>query len=441
MNSIVIEILIIVGLILANSLLALSEMAIISARKARLQQKADDGDKGAAAALILSENPTRFFSTVQVGITLIGILSGAVGGATIAEEIAKVLGQIAWLTPYSEAIGVGIVVVLITYFSLILGELVPKRIAQNHAERIATLVAAPMGALARLASPVVVLLSASTDAVLRLLGLKPSGEPLVTEEEVKMMINEGAQVGVFEEVEQEIVERVFRLGDRRASSLMTYRTEMVILDVEDPLEANLEKIAATGHSRYPVCKGNLDEIIGVVQVRDLFAQERRGQAVDLQVDLQPPVFIPEAMPALELLERLREQKSHLALIIDEFGGLMGMVTITDVLEAIVGDIPTLDDQIEDPDIIEREDGSYLLNGMLSTEELKDLLDVDELPEEENAGYETLGGMLMAKLGGIPRAGDAMLWDRWRFEVMDMDGYRVDKVLVSAKPENPTAPRK
>ncbi len=430
MSRIATEILIVVLLILANGIFALSEMAIVSARKTRLEKRADDGDEGAEAALALSNEPTRFLSTVQIGITLIGILSGAFGGATIAEEIATALDRVAWLRSYSEAIGVGIVVLAITYLSLIIGELVPKRIALNNAERIATRVAGPMSRLARLATPLVSLLSLSTDAVLNLFRVKPSNEPEVTEEEIRLMIYKGAQVGVFEEAEQEIVERVFRLGDRRTSSLMTYRTDVVFLNMEDTLATNLDKIAASGHSRYPVCEGCPDIILGVVQVKDLFAQQHCGQALDLQAIIQPAVFIPEATPALKLLENLRETKSHMALIIDEFGGVVGLVTITDVLEAIVGDIPTLEDGIQEPNIIQREDGSYLLDGMLSTEELKDLLKLVELPNEESAGYETLGGMVMAEMGRIPDSGDSVFWGGWQFEVVDMDGYRVDKVLTS-----------
>jgi len=220
------------------------------------------------------------------------------------------------------------------------------------------------------------------------------------------------------------------LGDRRASSLMTYRTEVVFLDIDDPLVENLNKIAASGHSRFPVCKGSPDEILGIIQVKDLFAQERGGQALDLQAAIQPAVFIPQGMPALELLEHLREQKRHLALIIDEFGGITGLVTITDVLEAIVGDIPTLEDKAKEPAIIQREDGSYLLDGMLSNEELKDLLDLDDLPDEADNRYETLGGMVMSEVGRIPTTGDVIEWDGWQFEVVDMDGYRVDKVLTT-----------
>lgn len=430
MNQIATEILIVFLLILANSIFALSEMAIIAARKTRLQKRAEDGDKGAEAALALSQEPTRFLSTVQVGITLIGILSGAFGGATIAKEIAAVLDNTAWLSPYGEAIGVGIVVIVITFFSLVIGELVPKRIALNNAERIASKVAYPMSALSRLTTPIVTLLTNSTEIVLRLLGAKPSGEPVITEDEVKMMIYEGTRVGVFEESEQEIVERVFRLGDRKASSLMTYRTGVIFLDVDDPLEMNLEKITDSGHSRFPVCKGSPDEILGIIQVKDLFAQSHRGEAVDLFAGVRPAVFVPEGMSALELLEQLREQKRHLALIIDEFGGITGLVTITDVLEAIVGDIPTLEDRVEEPDIVQREDGSYLLDGLLSIEELKDLLDLDDLPNEADNSYETLGGMVMSEVGRIPTTGDVINWDGWQFEVVDMDGYRVDKVLTT-----------
>ena len=428
-NEITTDIIIVALLIMANGILALSEMAIISARKSRLQQKADDGDSGAKAALQLANEPTRFLSTVQVGITLIGILSGAFGGATIAEAIAAALSSITWLAPFREAVGVGVVVLIITYFSIILGELAPKRIALNNAEKIASAVAAPMLLLARLATPIVSFFSASTEIVLRLVGIKPSTEPGVTAEDVRLMIYEGAQEGVFEEAEQEIMERVFRLGDRRASSLMTHRTEMVLLDIEDPLEVNLDKMTRSGFSRFPVCQGSPDEILGIVQVKDLFIQLHSGGQLDFHAAIQPAEFVPEAMSALAMLEHLREKKSHLALIIDEYGGLTGIVTINDVLEAIVGDIPSLGDPIYEPDVVQREDGSYLLNGTLSTSELKDLLDLDSLPEEEDAGYETLGGMVMADIGRIPTAGDVINWEGWRFEVMDMDGYRVDKVLV------------
>jgi len=429
MNQITTEILIVCLLILANSILSMSEMAIVSARKTRLQQRAKRGEKGAQTALRLTEEPTRFLSTVQVGITLIGILSGAFGGATIAEQISAGLDNIIFLRPYSEAIGVGVVVIVITYFSLVIGELVPKRIALNNAERIAVRVAGLMKRLSRLMSPVVSLLSISTEAVLRLLGIKPSSDPTITEEEIKMMIYEGARSGVFEEAEQEMVEHVFRLGNRRISTLMTYRTGILWLDIEDPLEDNLRKIVEARYSRYPLCQGNLDEVLGIVQVKDIFAQYQHGQPIDLSAAIRPALFVPEATSALELLEHFRIKKEHLTLVIDEFGGVVGLVTMNDVLEAIVGDIPTIEDLQEEPAIVQREDGSLLLDGTLSIDEVKDFLSIDELPGENEAAYETLGGMLMTELGRIPDVGDQLFWRGILFEIVDMDGYRVDKVLV------------
>ena len=430
MNALFLQFLVVFLLVLANGLFALSEMAIISARKNRLRRRAERGEQGAAAALRLAEKPTRFLSTVQAGITMIGILSGAVGGATIAEALAGFLGRYESIAPYSEELGVGIVVVLITYVSLILGELVPKRIALNNAERIAALTAVPMQWLSRIATPVVWLLSVSTEAVLRLIGAKPSGEPHVTEDDVRRMILEGTRLGVFDAAEQQIVERVFRLGDRRAGSLMTYRTQIDFLDLNHPLKASLAKIVDTGHARYPVCRGSLENLEGVLYVRDLFAQVQGGGEPDLQTVLRPPVFVPETLSGLKLLEFLREQKSPLVLVTDEYGGVTGLVTIHDVLTAIVGDIPMLEEVIDTPAIVQRPDGSYLLDGLLSAAEVRDLLQLDSLPDAERFSYDTLGGMLMACMGDIPKTGDVFTWQNWRFEVVDMDGYRVDKVLVS-----------
>jgi putative hemolysin len=339
------------------------------------------------------------------------------------------LDNFVFLRPYSEAIGVGVVVIVITYISLVIGELVPKRIALNNAERIAVRVAGLMKRLSRLMSPVVSLLSISTEAVLRLLGIKPSSDPTITEEEIKMMIYEGARSGVFKEAEQEMVEHVFRLGNRRISTLMTYRTGIVWLDIEDPLEDNLRKIVEARYSRYPLCQGNLDEVLGIVQVKDIFAQYQHGQPIDLSAAIRPALFVPEATSALELLEHFRIKKEHLTLVIDEFGGVVGLVTMNDVLEAIVGDIPTIEDLQEEPAIVQREDGSLLLDGTLSIDEVKDFLRIDELPGENEAAYETLGGMLMAELGRIPNSGDQLFWQGFLFEIVDMDGYRVDKVLV------------
>lgn len=429
MSEIGTEILIVSFLILINGFFSLSEMAIVSARKMRLQQQAEDGKKGAQMALALSEEPTRFLSTVQAGITLIGIMNGALGGATIAEELAAGLSEVPWLAAYSEAIGVAVVVIFITYFSLVIGELVPKRIALNNAEDIAVRVAGPMNSIARLVTPLVSLLSASTELVVRLLGLKPSTEPKFTEDEIKIMIYEGSRTGIFEEAEHEIMEHVFRLDDRKVSTMMTYRTDVAWLDVDDPLSDNLQKMVSAMYSRYPLCKGSPDNVLGVVHMKDIFAQSIQGHELDLNKVVRPALFVPESITALDLLDQFQHKKEHIAFIVDEFGGLVGIVTMNDIMEAIVGEIPTLDDEIEEPRIVQREDGSYLVDGILSIEELKDLLDIYELPDEDEGGYETLGGMLMSGLGRIPQAGDVWQWEDLRFEVVDMDGYRVDKVLI------------
>jgi putative hemolysin len=427
MNTPITEILILILLILTNGLFSLAEMAIVSARKVRLQQRAEDGSQGAKAALNLAAHPTRFLSTVQIGITLIGILSGAFGGATIAEWLAAYFARYPALQPYSEAIGVGIVVTLVTYFSLVIGELVPKRLALNNAEVIATSVAPLMEFIAKIAKPLVSLLSFSTELLVRLLGIKPTSEPAITEEEVKILIEQGRQTGIFEDVEQEIVERVFRLSDRTVNSLMTHRSEMVWLDAEDLLEVNIKKIVASGHSSFVVCEGEIDLVLGVLQVKNLLSEYASGLPVSIKTSLQMPPFVPEGMNALEVLERLRQLKTPLAVIVDEYGTVAGMFTLTDVLEAIVGDIPGIDDEGE-AEAIHREDGSWLLDGMMSVDELQMLLDLDELPGEE-MNYDTVGGLFMAQLGRIPSVGDKFEWQNLRFEVVDMDGHRVDKVLI------------
>ncbi|HLO18275.1 MAG TPA: hemolysin family protein [Anaerolineales bacterium] len=431
MNSLTTEILILILLILTNGLFALSEMAVVSARKVRLQQRANEGSKGARTALSLAVQPTRFLSTVQIGITLIGILSGAFGGATIAETLAAYFAQYPALQPYSEAIGVGIVVTVVTYFSLVIGELVPKRLALNNAEGIATSVAPIMEFIAKVTKPLVSLLSFSTEILVRLLGIKSTSEPAITEEEVKILIEQGRQSGVFEDVEQEMVERVFRLSDRTVNSLMAHRSEMVWLDVDDPLEVNINKIIASGHFNFVVCEGDFDQVLGILRVKDLLGAYAGGHSVSIKTSLQMPPFVPEGMNALEVLERLRQVKSPLALVVDEYGTIAGMVTLTDVLEAIVGDIPGIDEEGE-AEATQREDGSWLLDGMMSVDELQMLLDLDELPEED-LNYDTVGGLFMAQLGRIPMVGDNFEWHNLRFEVMDMDGHRVDKVLVMPMP--------
>lgn len=428
MSGITIEAIFILILILANGVLAMAEIAVISARKARLQQRADEGDEQASAALELANDPADFLSTVQIGITLVGVLAGAFGGATIARQISIWVAGFPPLAPYSSAIGVGVVVILITYFSLVLGELVPKRLALNNPERVATLVAAPMRFLSQLASPLVRLLSKSSTLVLRLLGAKPSDEPPVTEEEIKVMIELGTQAGVFAEAEQDMVQAVFRLGDRRVGTLMTPRTELVWLDLDDPMEENQRKILDSIHSRFPVAQGSLDHVVGVVQAKDLLASCMRGDAFTLNDVLCQPLFVPESMPALKVLEQFRESRVHTALIIDEFGGFQGLVTLFDILESIVGEIPDAGD-LSELEVIQREDGTWLVDGMLPIDELKEIFHLGMMPGEERGYYQTVGGFVMASLGRIPAASDHFYWAGLRFEVVDMDGLRVDKVLI------------
>ena len=406
----------------------MSEMAIISSRKVRLQQMANQGDAKAKAALELAEAPNRFLSTVQVGITLIGILTGAFGGATIADKLALYVGLIPGLAPYSRAIAFGMVVLTITYLSLIVGELVPKRLALNNPERIAANVAIPMRALAAGAYPVVHLLSTSTDLVLRILGIGPSTEPQVTEEEIKVLIEQGTEAGTFEEAEQDMVQRVFRLGDRPVNALMTPRPDIVWLDLEDSAEENRHKMMDSCHSRFPVCQGGLDNVLGVMHVTDLLARTLSGQPLDLTISLRQPVFVPESTRGLKVLELFKQTGIHVALVVDEYGVIQGLVTLNDVLVEIVGDVPSAG-ELEDPQAVQREDGSWLLDGMLPVDEFVELFDIDELRGDHQGSYQTLGGFVMTHLGRIPAAADHFEWEGMRFEVMDMDGNRVDKVLV------------
>lgn len=425
------EILIILVLIIANGVFSMSEMAIVSARKVRLQQLANQGDAKAKVALKLAESPNHFLSTVQVGISLIGILTGAFGGATIASRLAIYVKRVPLLAPYSDPLSFGIVVLLITFFSLIIGELVPKRLALNNPERIASIVAIPMQALAAIASPIVYLLSASTDLILRVLGITASTEPQVTEEEIKILIEQGTEAGTFEEAEQDMVERVFRLGDRPVSYLMTPRPDIVWLDLEDSADENRQKMVDSAYSRYPVCQGGLDNVLGVIPVTDLLARSFRGEPLDLTMGLRQPVFVPESTRGLKVLELFKQTITHMALVVDEYGVIQGLVTLNDIMSEIVGDVPSTDGQ-DQPQAVQREDGSWLLDGMLPVEEFLELFGMEQWESEERGSYQTLGGFVITNLGRIPAAADYFEWQSMRIEVMDMDGNRVDKVLVVPK---------
>ena len=433
--SIIFEILLILILILANGVFSGSEIAVVSARKVRLEQQADRGDRGARAALRLANSPNEFLSTVQIGITLIGILSGAVGGATIAQRLRPVLSDIPLFRPYAEGLSVALVVSLITYLSLVIGELVPKRIALNEPEQIARFVARPMRWLSGLTAPFVYVLGISTDWLIKFMGIKDSQEPGITEEEIKAMLRQGAETGVFEEAEHEMVQRVLRLGDRSVKAVMTPRTDISWIDSEEPVQDNLDEILASTHSRFPVGKGSLDDCVGIVRVRSLLAAYVNGQPLDIESMLQPPLYVTAGMRALNVIEQFKQTGVHIALVTDEFGGIEGLVTLNDLMEAIVGDLPSVEDR-EDPMVVERDDGSWLLDGGLDLSEFKDLVEVSSLPDESSGTFQTLGGFVMHRLGRIPHAGEHFEWNNLRIEVVDMDGKRVDKILVIQKPVEP-----
>lgn len=430
MPAIGLEILVIFLLTIANGIFSGSEIAVVSARKVRLEQLADRGSRKARVALKLANAPNDFLSTVQIGITLIGILSGAVGGATVAQRLKPVFDGIPVVKPYSEGISVAVVVTIITYLSLVIGELLPKRIALNGPEQIACNVAQPMWFLSRLTAPLVNILGASTDALLKLLDIKASDEPDITEEEIKVLIRQGAESGMFEEAEHEMVERVFRLGDRPIKAMMTPRPEIDWLDLESSLEENLQEVVESNHARFPVGRGNLDNCVGVIRGSNLLAARLSGQDVTLEALLQPPLYVAESARALNVLEQFKQTGVHIALVADEYGGIEGLVTLNDLMEAIVGDLPSLEDQ-EEPLVIQREDGSWLLDGSLDINDLKDLVEKESLPDEATESFHTLGGFVMHFLGHIPQSGEHFAWSGLRFEVVDMDGTRVDKVLVSS----------
>jgi len=429
LSSLVFEILVIFFLLLANGMFAMSEIAVVSARKARLQQLAEEGNRGARAALTLTGDPNQSLATIQLGVTLIGILAGAFGGTTIAEGLGRRLSTVPAVAPYSHAVAVGLVVIGITYFSLIIGELVPKRLALGNAERIAARVAVPMGLVSRICSPVVHLLSLSTNVAIRLLGVKHVPSPPVTPEELKVLIEQGTETGVFEEAEQEMIEGVLRLDERQVGAFMTPRTQILWLDLEDPPEAIRRKISESHYSRFPVSKGSLDNVLGILRTRDLLTQSLARKPLDLKSLLRPAPFIPETISALKAMELLRERRVHLALVTDEYGGIQGVVTHHDILEAIVGFIPSTGAPAE-PGAVRRDDGSWLIDGLLDIDELKEIFDLKRLPGEEQGSYHTVGGFIMSQTSSIPSAGQHFEWGNLRFEVVDMDGRRVDKVLVT-----------
>jgi putative hemolysin len=408
---------------------ALAETALVSAHRTVLQHRAEAGSRGARAALDLADSPNSFLTTVQLAVTLLGLAAGALGAVTVAGALARVLKTVAWISPAATPLGYAIAFVGLALFWLLAGELIPKRIALGQAERIAAAVAPLVKRISFLASPFVLLLHVAAEAVLRGLGVKSSAEASVTEEEVKLMIEHGTKVGVFEPSEKEMVERVFLLGDRSVSTLMTPRPEVTWLDPSDSAEEIQRKLTANSHSHYPVAEGQIDHILGLVNAKDLLSQNLSCTPIDLKAVLRPAIFVPETMPALDALERFKETRSRVAFVIDEHGGFQGLVTTSDILEAIVGDIPMADEE-ENLEAVQREDGSWLVDGKIPADELKEILKIESLPYEEKRLYQTLGGLVMACLGRVPASGDHFEWRGIRFEVVDMDGPRVDKVLIN-----------
>ena len=427
----VVEIFLLVGLVLLNGLFAMSEMSLVSAKRGRLSRMAEDGDRGAAAAMAMQEDPTRFLSTVQIGITSIGVLNGMVGESVFAGPLAERLVSAGVPHDLAGPSATVAVVVLITYFSIVLGELVPKRIGQSNPEALARLAARPMGALARLASPFVRLLSLSTDALLKLLGQHGKVAQAPTEEEIRDMIDEGASAGVIEGDERDIVRNVFRLDDRQLGSMMVPRADMVFLDADLSDAENLALIAGSPHSRFPVARGGAGgEILGVASARDMLAGIARGEGLGLAKRVAPAVFVPDSLSGMELLNHIKGSGGDFVMVVDEYGEIQGMATMHDVMEALAGEFKPA--RQEDAWAVERADGSWLLDGKIPLPELKDRLGLSGLPEEDRGLYHTLGGMVMWILGKLPSTGDVAEWDGWNLEVVDMDGRRIDKVLAARK---------
>ena len=414
-------------LILLNGFFAMAEIALVSARPARLQPLAAEGNAGAEAALELKADPSRLLATVQIGITIIAVLLGTFGEATLGERLQDYLGEYGgFLADYAHVISMAVVVIGISFFSLILGELVPKRIAMIHPEGIAAALARFMRGLARIGAPIEWLLSTTTDLLLRLLPLR--GEPApVTDQEIGFMLREGVAAGHIPQAETAIVEMALRLGDRRVSAVMTPRTQIEFLDLDDPEEEIRRHIRDSAYSRFPVVQGGTHQLAGILQAKDLLTAALDGQPFNLRSVLRPPLFLPNTVTVLRALEVFKTSGEPMALVVDEYGDLEGLVTLTDILEALVGELPEAGET--DPRVVKREDGTWLIDGMIGLDELKQVLGVSQLPGED-PDFHTLGGYLMARLNRVPMVADRISAGDWRFEIVEMDGRRVDRVLVA-----------
>jgi len=422
------EFLILFLLLAANGVFAMAELAIVSARKGKLKRMAEDGDRRAAAALELAEEPTRFLSTVQLGITLVGVFAGVYGGDTLAQRLETWINTVPWLASHAHWLALGVVILCITFLSLVIGELVPKRLALREPEGIARVLARPMRTLSTVLGPLVSLLAGATDWILRRFGIAAHQEAMVTDEEVVDLMQEGREAGVFDETEQEMVESVLSLDSLMVQEIMTPRPKIVFLGRDEPSEQVWHKIVVSGHSIFPVYEGNRDNVVGIVSIKSLYANIAAGTAARVRDLMIKPLVVPETQTVRQLLEALRRTRFHVALVADEFGGITGLVTMSDVAEAVLGDIPSLDQRLQ-PDAKRREDGSWLIDGLYDVSDLAEKVASLELPEEAGRDYQTVAGFVVSQLAHVPAEGEVFDWRGWRFEIIDMDRHRVDKVLV------------
>ena len=441
MSEVVTEIILLFVLILINGMFSMAEMAVVSSRRARLQASLEDGDQRAKTVLDLLDNPNDFFSTIQIAITLIGVITGAVGAQTFSHYLVDVLVKVPFLKGIAQPLSVLLISSLITYFSLVIGELIPKRIANNNPEKIAMTMCGPIRVLSKIFLPVVRILSFSTETGLKIIGIKEVEESAVSEDEIKVMIEQGKQDGVFEENEQDIVESVFRLSDQTVDALMTPRTELDWIDLEAPVEESLKEIADSTYHYFPLVRGNPDNVVGVISSKALLDAYIRGSDIDLEKIAEPPLFVPESKPALSLLDDLKASESNFAVVLDEYGGFSGMITPYDLLNELVGDVTNIGEEPNDEEeVLVRDDGSWSFDGMIDIEEFKETIGVKELPDEARIGYQTLAGFILSQTGSIPAAGYSFDWTDFHFEIVDMDGLRIDRVFVNRiepQPEEPS----
>ncbi|MEO5335041.1 MAG: hemolysin family protein [Magnetococcus sp. YQC-5] len=429
------ELFILLSMILLNGLFSMSEMAVVSARKVRLRQMADSGSVGARVALDLVADPSRFLATIQVGITTIGILSGAYGEAVLLGWVVPLLEPLPMVGDHANDVGMVIIVVGITFCSLILGELLPKRVAMHYPEMLATMLSKPMRLLSRLAAPFIFLLTKTTDGLMGLLGISHRNDPPVTNEEIQVLMQQGAEAGVFEQHEHFMVKRVLQLDSRRISDIMTPRMEIETLNLTDTLEVNLKRIAESRFSLFPVCQGGLDQVVGVLNSTLLLKKTITHSDIDLAVLARPPVFIPATLSIARLMDFFRRDKTGMLLVVDEFGGVAGVVTFTDLIEEMVGELEDSATE-KDQSVVQREDGSLLLDGLVDLERLRELTGIaSNFPQEDEGGYRTLAGLMMILFERIPIVGDCVSWGGVNFEVVDMDNNRVDRILVTPHPAN------